>query len=124
MDARKVLNDRYEASKKDLPDIKIEPFDSVPVSFQNEGTTGSLKHCVNHIRKNRGISYNCLDKKGSIVRKFLAFWIDPMVGQQNNIDDKFTIALLELFKLYKEREALYNRINALEAKICKLESEA
>ena len=47
-----------------------------------------------------------------------------MVGQQNNIDDKFTVALLELFKLYKEREALYNRINALEAKICKLESEA
>ena len=124
MDVRKTLDERYEASLKDLPDVKVEPFDSVPLSYQNEGTTGSIKHCVNYIRKNRGVSYTGLDKKGRIVRKFTAFMIDPIVRDQNNIDDKFTVALLELFKLYKERESLYNRINALEAEIVRLESKA
>jgi len=123
MDVRKVLDDRFEASVKDLPDIRIEPFDAVPVSYQNEGTAGSIKHCVEYIRKNRGITYNGIGKKGRIVRKFLSFWVDPMVAQQNNIDRNFTVALLELFKLYRERETLYNRINALEAEVCRLESE-
>lgn len=122
-DVRSELDRRYDEAKSTLPDVKVEPFESVPLSYQNEGTAGSIKHCVDYIRNNRGISYNNIGKKGKIVRKFTAFYIDPMVGAQNNIDAKFTTALLHLFKLYKERENLYNRINALEARICKLESE-
>lgn len=122
-DERIILKERFENSDVGYGSIEIPPFDIVPLPYVNEGKARNLRQCMFYIKRNRGTSYNGLDKKGRIVRKFLSFLVDPIVCKQNGIDNHYTEALSELYRLNKERAMLHNRINELEAKLTQMELE-
>ena len=121
MNSSEILKNGYESFKSDK-DFEVPDFESVKLTYLGGGNSRNLRQCMFYIKKNRGTSYNALDKKGRIVRKFMAFLIDPIVCAQNNIDSNFTTALDELYELNKERDRLRKRITDLEARFIELEN--
>lgn len=121
MNSSEILKKGYDAFTGGK-DFDIPDFESVKLTYLDGGSSRNLRQCMFYIKKNRGTSYNALDKKGRIVRKFMAFLIDPIVCAQNNIDSNFTTALDELYELNKERDRLRRRITDLEAKLIELET--
>ena len=123
MDASKILASGYDEFIREKGRPELKDFESVKISgFSYGGDSRNLRQCLFQIKKNRGISYAVLDKKGRIVRKITGFLIDPIVCAQNNIDSNFTSALEELYRLNRERDRLSRKITELENRLAELEN--
>lgn len=123
MDPRSTLKERFENSPIEANSVKIPVFDSIPLEHANEGNL-RLRQCIHYINNHTGISYLGMGKKAKIVYKFMRFIVDTIVAQQNSIDSNLTTALNELYKLNKQKRALHDRINELEARIVALETKS
>lgn len=124
MDPRKTLEERFQNSGISYGSVKIEPLESVPLLYKNEGRGQKLTEAIEYINRNNGINLNAIiGKKGRIVNKFMGFIVTPLIAKQNNLDTRFTVAFNELARLNQQKAELYNRISELEAKLVSLESK-
>ena len=123
MDPRSILKERFENSSIEAGSVKIPVLDSVPLEHVSDSNL-RIRQCIHYINNHTGISYLGMGKKAKVVYKFMRFIVDTIVAQQNSIDSNLTTALNELYKLNKQKHALHDRINKLEARIVALETKS
>lgn len=123
MDPRQTIKDRFENASAGINPVAVPSIDQVPVEYVNEGRTQGLRQCLHYIDTHSGISYLGMGRKGKIVYKFMRFIVDVIVSQQNSLDSNIAVSMRELYRLNRERVALHNRVNELEARLVALESE-
>lgn len=121
MDARKILEERYENSEIKNTPVDVPSFLAIPVRYMGGDHAYNLRQDMNYINKHKGFSIDTVGKKGKLVYKFMGFIVAPIVAKQNEFNAKYKVALKELYRLKNQRVQLYNRLNELEAKIAALE---